>query len=54
MRHQPDGYVRSFIDNKLVQEVEEDVVVEQLPYNVKCTSFVYFRGLTQRWPVYGQ
>ncbi|VDM59865.1 unnamed protein product [Angiostrongylus costaricensis] len=33
MRHQPDGYVRSFIDNKLVQEIEDDVIAEQLPFN---------------------
>ncbi|EPB72081.1 hypothetical protein ANCCEY_08832, partial [Ancylostoma ceylanicum] len=36
MRHQPDGYVRSFIDNKLVHEIEDDTITEQLPFNVKC------------------
>lgn len=36
MRHQPDGYVRSFIDNKLVQEIEDDIIAEQLPFNVGC------------------
>ncbi|CAD6190419.1 unnamed protein product [Caenorhabditis auriculariae] len=38
MRHQPDGYVRSFIDNKLVHEIEDDVVADQLPFNVKCPT----------------
>ncbi|KAK6016460.1 PH domain protein [Ostertagia ostertagi] len=38
MRHQPDGYVRSFIDNKLVQEVEDDIIAEQLPFNVGCPA----------------
>ncbi|VDN22739.1 unnamed protein product [Cylicostephanus goldi] len=38
MRHQPDGYVRSFIDNKLVHEIEEDIIAEQLPFNVKCPT----------------
>lgn len=38
MRHQPDGYVRSFIDNKLVHEIEDDVVADQLPFNMKCPS----------------
>lgn len=36
MRHQPDGYVRSFIDNKLVTDIEDDVVNDQLTFNVKC------------------
>ncbi|EYC16606.1 hypothetical protein Y032_0033g2745 [Ancylostoma ceylanicum] len=38
MRHQPDGYVRSFIDNKLVHEIEDDTITEQLPFNVKCPT----------------
>ncbi|CAB3403491.1 unnamed protein product [Caenorhabditis bovis] len=38
MRHQPDGYVRSFIDNKLVCDIEDDVVNDQQPYNVKCPT----------------
>ncbi|EFO86823.1 CRE-CNK-1 protein [Caenorhabditis remanei] len=38
MRHQPDGYVRSFIDNKLVTDIEDDVVNDQLTFNVKCPS----------------
>ncbi|KAK6742639.1 hypothetical protein RB195_010100 [Necator americanus] len=38
MRHQPDGYVRSFIDNKLVHEIEDDIITEQLPFNVKCPT----------------
>ncbi|KAJ1347738.1 hypothetical protein KIN20_002880 [Parelaphostrongylus tenuis] len=38
MRHQPDGYVRSFIDNKVIQEIEDDVIAEQLPFNVRCPS----------------
>ncbi|KAK6042000.1 PH domain protein, partial [Cooperia oncophora] len=38
MRHQPDGYVRSFIDNKLVQEVDDDIIAEQLPFNVGCPA----------------
>ncbi|VDL80029.1 unnamed protein product [Nippostrongylus brasiliensis] len=39
MRHQPDGYVRSFIDNKLVHEIEDDIISEQLPFNVGCEYF---------------
>ncbi|UMM22521.1 hypothetical protein L5515_003692 [Caenorhabditis briggsae] len=38
MRHQPDGYVRSFIDNKLVTDIEDDVVNDQLTFNVKCPT----------------
>lgn len=38
MRHQPDGYVRSFIDNKLVTDIEDDVNNDQLTFNVKCPS----------------
>ncbi|VDL77758.1 unnamed protein product [Nippostrongylus brasiliensis] len=38
MRHQPDGYVRSFIDNKLVHEIEDDIISEQLPFNVGCPT----------------
>uniref|UniRef100_A0A1I7TMJ7 Connector enhancer of kinase suppressor of ras n=1 Tax=Caenorhabditis tropicalis TaxID=1561998 RepID=A0A1I7TMJ7_9PELO len=38
MRHQPDGYVRSFIDNKLVTDIEDDVVNDQLTFNVKCPN----------------
>ncbi|KAE9416119.1 hypothetical protein Angca_004061 [Angiostrongylus cantonensis] len=38
MRHQPDGYVRSFIDNKVIQEIDDDVIAEQLPFNVRCPT----------------
>ncbi|CAI5446489.1 unnamed protein product [Caenorhabditis angaria] len=48
MRHQPDGYVRSFIDNKLVCDIEDDVVNDQLTFNVKCpTEFAQIKEITQ-------
>lgn len=38
MRHQPDGYVRSFIDNRLVQDVDEDCINEHIPISMKCPT----------------
>ncbi|CAJ0931277.1 unnamed protein product, partial [Mesorhabditis belari] len=38
MRHQPDGYVRSFVDNQLITQVDDDVTDDQLPFNTKCPS----------------
>ncbi|CAJ0579172.1 unnamed protein product, partial [Mesorhabditis spiculigera] len=38
MRHQPDGYVRSFVDNQLVTPVDDDIVDDQLPFNTKCPT----------------
>ncbi|KAJ1359640.1 connector enhancer of kinase suppressor of Ras [Parelaphostrongylus tenuis] len=39
MQHQADGYVRfyiNYINNKVIQEIEDDVIADQLPSNVRC------------------